>query len=684
MLLLALLWISAGAGVARGQVGPAPPVPVWVPAEEAEVPAGTWPHPLALEPAQVMEVSLAEADSTTHWPFRRGEKQANFRIVALTPDSVLYALADLPEGVEFAQGSRQYTDSVRLWRSVDRGHTWEQVYFRFGNGPGRSRLEVAVDPWNSRRVFIGANDGLVIGADTTSLLLSPPLVREVRLPFRARDIRTLRLDPRQPGVLYLATQERWLPTFGDSFLVSAPGLYRGWIQPDQYLEWEDIGQGLGAAVVEIGLPPQEPSSIWVRLADGRVVRGALPAHQPTEVYGWERLALEEVPAALDWYDAGIDAQPFLRVPPGYTEAYVNFRHWASGGFPSFRGFLFVQDGGALYAHKRWEKTGMYFDDIMRSVDGGVTWQGAGGFSGTNDFSYLELARVVVLLDVRGKVMATNKGLPRVPVDHIGPWAQDPVNPLIFYVAQEGKGLLYRGTLNGSWRDISQGLPLALVIEDVAVDSSATVYLKTDRGFFRRVGQPAPFRLEGAQVQPDTLMAGETFEVRVRRTGRPLSRDGEVAVFAEYEGRRIPMAPVGDGTEYFLQLQLDTAQVVGFAGIPVLLEGEGLPVEERASTRASFVVVPSRSFTLYDEGVGQDWEVGEIEGVSDVGATEHASSGKVAHRLEGAAAYQFAGKEFNPFGYQLVFEVWSANGNAADLRVDDFALSDHGLSLQAGG
>lgn len=687
----------------------------WALIDAAAVPEGAW-QAAPVPPESVLQVQLAQADSASRQLYPGQEEQTGFQLIAAAADGLLYAIAELrngrgltnliEDGMLVHTKDKPYVQASRLLRSLDGGRSWQELYLQLGSPPEAqgtpdwdpegSRMVVAIHPDSSSQVYIGTNRGLV--ARSGPLLQGPPRVVRLRLPFRAGKVTALRTLPNPPQLL-MATGNDTGATFERPFVASETGLYRGMIQSDGYIEWEAIDQGLTETITAIGVDPREPARIYVQLESGAVLTTLLPAHSPPESSGWQAIQAAALPAGTRLRTSSypdevppLDVSPFLRVSPEYAPAYLTTSYGM--GILLFREYLFVEDGGTVYAHHIEDYTGgLRVHQISRSRTGGVTWEGVSHYS----LYYNELGSdnqmMLLLRDPRGGVRTIGKtgdfttlpeGLPGIAADRVGPWAQDPIDPLTYYVAQFGEGLVYQSA-GDQWQDIGQGLPLALRIKGIAVDSSSTLYLDTDRGLFRHLATPIPFSLRQVQAQPETLYANGQFRVSARLVPRtPGAVLPPHTVTAEFQGQRLELGAIttaADGSvEYQGQLRVPKVYPVGFDGVYVHADGvDG----QRAIGRASFVVFPTASYPIYGDGVEAGWSVSEQEGDSALKAVDQVHTGQFSHRLKGRVVYSFSGAPIERFAYEVEFYLWTQVVDGANLKVDEYNLRDHGTVLESG-
>jgi len=149
--------------------------------DPADIPPGTWTDPIAIEAEAVMQVSMQEATSIVASQFVDAELN-NFRVVAVTLDSLLYGLMDIQQGNSYG------TRTFRLLRSGDRGQTWEEVLYKPPDWCDNNVYlhGLAIDPQNTHEVFLGTSDGLFHNGESLDL---PPQAQDViALALRTRAV----------------------------------------------------------------------------------------------------------------------------------------------------------------------------------------------------------------------------------------------------------------------------------------------------------------------------------------------------------------------------------------------------------------------------------------------------------------------------------------------------------------
>jgi hypothetical protein len=275
---------------------------------------------------------------------------------------------------------------------------------------------------------------------------------------------------------------------------------------------------------------------------------------------------------------------------------------------------------------------------------------------------------MVLYESRGQARVW-PGLPNIAADALGPWTYDPLDPTTLYVAQTGRGLLYRSQDLETWEEVSQGLDPMLVISRIVVDSSATIYLRTDKGILRKQSPPRPYRLTKAQLWPDTVSVGNTFTVSTR----PVAQADDNGRFtgtlsAEVNGRRYPLADQGDGV-YAAKIQIDREQPLGFDWMTLFLEIPDQP-QARVSQQRMFMVVSPENVPVYGDKSDPSWEFRADEGSMELVAP-HAYAGTSALQFEGRMICRYRATPIHPFGYVLEFYAAAADTSVvSNLTIND--------------
>ena len=325
--------------------------------------------------------------------------------------------------------------------------------------------------------------------------------------------------------------------------------------------------------------------------------------------------------------------------------------------------------GLLYAFARWDKTGARFHYLMRSRDGGLTWPLVAHYM---DRLYT-LYGGDFLWDSHDRFIGGR--LPGVVSEVMGPWNADPIDPSTLYVAQKGQGLLYRSVDIGTgvWDELSQGLDPSLIVRGVTVDSSATIYLSTTQGYWRKAGQSRPYHLDQVWIEPEMVHAGEEVALRARPVTNAARRldgnDFEIKVFLG--GQEVILRDaIGDGV-YEASMKIPEDIGVGFHAATFDLQHQFNPLGD-ASRRTTVMVVPQDPHPIFRDDIAVSWGIELEEGEMDTKSIP-ALSGEWAHRIDGRATYSFNGTPINPFGYRLEFAVHGEGWE--DLLINDQSLDD---------
>jgi photosystem II stability/assembly factor-like uncharacterized protein len=360
---------------------------------------------------------------------------------------------DVLSAVEFCNQDPNiaYAGGLRaFYRSEDGGYTWQKfgdevrkTWGPPGLFPG-SPIDIQVDPDDCRRLFInnyiGGNFLSTDGGETW---------RSATVGYSGARILDLVVDPANDQHVYAAA--RMAPFVTGDGGVTWTGL----------TNWE-----LTRSVVSLAVDPSDP---WHLLASS----------EPSKT----------IPAGFQSVDGGSTWQKVVDFPsPPYYEESLG--PW----YPAFKDISFaLSDPEIIYGATGNYNAGLWNDKsvqglgILRSTDGGRTWEDA------NDSS------------------TTAKGFAGVAVD--------PTDPQTVYAASFDEGIFKTTNGGASWRSINSGLPESFVLETGAPFFWFMTIAPSDPQLLFAGGTPGVFRSTDGGNSWIQLAAGldpsiETFDLVV--------------------------------------------------------------------------------------------------------------------------------------------------------------------------
>ena len=124
---------------------------------------------------------------------------------------------------------------------------------------------------------------------------------------------------------------------------------------------------------------------------------------------------------------------------------------------------------------------MYFEHVIGSRDGGVSWFGV-----WDNWNYGTRGTAFYYLDVRGFV----------GVRGTGSWALDPIDPLTSFVSSSGGVISCTGDGGDTWSPVGLGLPGTRGTAGVLLDSLGTLYARFGADVYARSVADHPLRVCG--------------------------------------------------------------------------------------------------------------------------------------------------------------------------------------------
>jgi hypothetical protein len=603
-----------------------------------------------------------------HWSGQtEAQAQAALAVDMVTAKAAIQqALGSIPDIMGILAGSSDtsyawvnngWDGKVQVLRSVDGGRTWTSIWLQNGS----------VDDWKFNRAGAVATDPLsgVLWIGGNRGLYRDQVA--VDLPPGAQEICALAVDPTDYR-LWIATDSIDLPYAGR---ISGIGLFRR-SEVTGSVAWEDMTGGLTRTVVAIGFDPRYPGRVYLRLKHLRgkpdVVSAEVPEVVTPEMVGW--ISVSHTPAQRPMeYPSGLDA---LRVRRDYPRNLVLLQ---GGDYMNahITGYPFSL-GGVVYLETYVFYYGNFSRGLARSRDGGISWEGVGGYGG---YEHGQMgAGKVLLWDNRERTCYSGNGLPGIAGKQVGPWTTHPLDAGTVYQSQIGRGHLYRSYDLSSWEELTAGLDPMLEPRSVVVDSLSRVYLVTNHGTFMHQDLVRPYRIASLTVAPDTVRLGE--DVPVRLVAEVKSIEGtqvlaQVTALCWGKEYDVPRLPNG---RYELSLASpDLAP--GFYGVTVTAAPPGEPLA-RASAMHPVMVAPSQSLPVFGDTVSAEWQVKVLSGTMALASTS-IHGGSKAIQMNGEVVFHNAhGQPINPFGYRLEFYASVADTHLIqDLHVNGLGLKELG-------
>ncbi|MFA6111468.1 MAG: LamG-like jellyroll fold domain-containing protein [Candidatus Latescibacterota bacterium] len=645
---------------AVGPGAPAGPVPALVtppPAEavridSAAIPPGAWSSPFAQNPEGLLALPFDQV--ATAVAAGLGGSVQSLRLLAATAAGALYLAAQTPAAEIL--GAR--TLQVYVWRSTDRGRTWELLLHQATGNACRYDQQVrAATLHPDGRVFLGTADGLYLDD------------RKVVVPPQATDVAALHVSP-DGRYLFVATNELTTLCEWPTNTYSVQGLYRARLDGDS-LAWDDLTDRQVLSIppiARVGCDPADPEVVYFGSHAGWYRARAATAAQ----MGWRQVAEADLPPYLAYQGTLADPRPFLRVQQGYAANWtprspIDMRYGWGGLAAGWEGFI--------YAPYRGEYSHLVEEGYLGSRDGGVTWTGAGGRGG---FTGADLDPMVWAADARGVVQLSASALTGKEGSGGSPWNVDPLDPLCLYAAMRGRGVVYVSPNRGGWERRGQGLPPTLTVAGLGVDSLGVLYVRTaSQALARRVAERV---VRVARVQVDSLLSrGQTAVATAHLVPWP---PPAVSLPAGLEVRLLPfdagswremrddgVAPdraAGDGT-WTASFVVGADQAFGCDGVIVAAQVRDRP-STRASQRQGYRVVPADAHEIYTDAPGPGWRC--VDGNSaDTTSTERALKGQRSLRVLGEVTCAWQGEGLHPYGRTL--DLWAySEGAGARLTIED--------------
>lgn len=646
------------------RVAPAGPVPALtveepegaVRVDTAGMPPEVWSTPYARGEEEVLEVSLQSVEAAL--VSRLGIGFWRLRIAAVTANGALYLAGESPT----VNGIGTQTLELRVWRSLDGGHSWELLLHRQTQGACDYDFQLraaALHP--DGRVFLGTTNGLFVDG------------QGVVVPQQATNVAALHVSG-DGRYLYLASDDLVTHCEWPTYTYSMRGLYRARIDGDAF-EWADLTNRtvLRARLERVG---SDPADNGVAYFGGPLGVFRTPVVSAADA-GWREIDAADLPSGLAFRSTLPRAEPFLRVQEGYA------RDWTSRD-PDYRygwrGLLFGWEG-FVYAHYRGEFSHNLSEVYIGSRDGGVTWSVAGrrsAWGSTSDFEAQILAA-----DARGLLRITGSSFTRKEFSSIGPWTLDPVDPLTIYVGMRGRGFVYGSVSHGTtWTRLGQGVPPTLTPASIGVDSLGVLYVKVaGRILGRRIAERVA-RVESVAL--DTLLRrGDRALVRARIApwgpGSVVPQGLEVKLLSGEPGVWQPMRDdgvtpddvAGDGV-WAAIFTVDDNRPYGHDGVIVAAQVAGRPLT-RASRRRAYQVVTSGAHLVFGDETGNRWRCKDATGGDGI-STDHVYDGARSLLVSGELSCAWSGDALHPFGRTL--DLWAfSEGGAHSLRIQDVPAAE---------
>jgi photosystem II stability/assembly factor-like uncharacterized protein len=399
--------------------------------------------------------------------------------------------------------NRIYAGNLILFRSTDRGLTWNPVDIR---PDSMDITSIVLDPRDSRVIYVGSRRGdIFISTDSGAHWAGDFLELE------DTEVSSLALDPLNPDTIYVGGGETIIGRPGDTGIFKSTNRGRNWVMLDTGISFPDIlaiaaspsdGGAVYAGSRGLGIfKSTDQGSSWRQVNNGLIaadVRSvAVGRSNPTTIFAGANAPglSRSTDAGASWAQVDLGVNPLKGLSIATDPADANIVYVGTPGWGLFRstdgGFSWAQPENILvkndtvstlavdqintnivYAGAAIANTDI---GLFKSTDKGVSW-----FKVNSLFP-----RVLVADPVESNILyASIDGSPSVfkSTDGGQSWSEspaggnglvrsfaiDPTNNRIVYVGKEGFGVLRSTDGGASWAAAGSGLlnngPRALAID----------------------------------------------------------------------------------------------------------------------------------------------------------------------------------------------------------------------------